>query len=475
MYPKGVTRDVNQFLLDRLGQLGLSEGAGATQFLPMQLSTKQFVSTIAFLTVSAICGLAAWRPEVSAPALGAIAFFSVLAVTAELLSFVLVWKNRGSIAFIPYLAAALVAPTWVAAVAVVGVKFCIEYVSRIPPLKAVFNAFTHGLTLSCAIAVYLAMGGKGLLTAPTHGIASLTIDFGIPAMCAFATSFVVNLLAVGGVIAVDTGESISTFLRRTTFSTIASDLITTPIIFLFSWLYTDFGPMAAAAAWVPIVGIRHLNRVQLELEETNEELLQLMIKSIEARDPYTSGHSRRVSKYAASIGRALGLPEREVNSIATAALLHDVGKIYEKYAPILRNPGRLTPEEWTTMQEHPVDGANLVSTISRLRAVVPAVRHHHENWDGSGYPDKISGTAIPLASRVIMFADTIDAMTSERPYRGALSEAEVRSEILRGRGRQFDPAIADQLLAVGVWKTLFVADKTSVGRSLSLVAGRESA
>jgi putative nucleotidyltransferase with HDIG domain len=246
-------------------------------------------------------------------------------------------------------------------------------------------------------------------------------------------------------------------------------------VFVLAWLYVSFGPMAAGAAFLPIVGLTQLNRVQLELEETNQELLQLMVKSIEARDPYTSGHSRRVATYAAAIARALGLSQREVDSISTAALLHDVGKIYEKYAPILRNPGRLTPEEWTTMQQHPSDGASLVSTISRLRTLVPDIRHHHENWDGSGYPDRIAGEAIPLASRIIMFADTIDAMTSVRPYRDALSELEVRAEILRGRGRQFDPQITDRLLAAGIWNTIFATEKNSASRGLALVGDRESA
>jgi putative nucleotidyltransferase with HDIG domain len=408
--------------------------------------------------------------------LGAVAFFSVLAVGAEMLSFVLAGKRRGSIAFIPYLSAALIAPGWATVVGVVIVKFALESLSRRERLRVVFNAAAHGLTLACAIGAYLAFGGDSLLHANEAGLPSLTASYGIPAVAAFGTSFVVNLLLVGGVVAIDTGERLSTFVRTTSLATIGSDLLTTPIVFVFSWLYASFGPMAAAAAWVPIFGIRHLNRVQLELEETNEELLQLMVKSIEARDPYTSGHSRRVSRYAAAIARALELSEREVNAIATAALLHDVGKIYEKYAPILRNPGRLTPEEWTTMQEHPLDGANLVSTISRLRALVPAIRHHHENWDGTGYPDKISGDAIPLGSRIIMFADTIDAMTSERSYRRPLSEGEVRAEIVRCRGRQFDPIIADCLLSAGVWKTLFAEEKkSSARRRLALVGGRDSA
>ena len=155
-----------------------------------------------------------------------------------------------------------------------------------------------------------------------------------------------------------------------------------------------------------------------------------MVKSIEARDPYTSGHSRRVKEYAIQIARLMGLSSAEVEKIGTAALLHDVGKIYDKYAPILSKEARLTPEEWAIIKEHPVDGANLVATMTRLRELVPAVLHHHENWDGTGYPQGLKGNDIPLASRVIMFADTFDAMTTKRPYRGPLDEAAVRAELV---------------------------------------------
>lgn len=439
----------------------------------MKVTTRIYVSLTMIAAVLATAILAYVRPQVTGGELGAIAFFSALAVVAEMLSFVLSRKTRGSIAFIPYLAAVLLAPSWAAVIAVVLLKLAIG-ATEANRFKAVFNAFTHGLTLSCAIGAYLVFGGVGFLDLQSTQLGSLTAQMAFPAIAAFGTSFTVNLLVVGGVIALDSGERIGSVLRASSLTTIGADLLTTPIVFLFSWLYSSFGPMAAAAAWVPIVGIRHINRVQLELEETNEELLQLMVKSIEARDPYTSGHSRRVKKYAAAIAQALGLGQREIETIATAALLHDVGKIYEKYAPILRNPGRLTPEEWTTMQEHPVDGANLVSTISRLQALVPAVRHHHENWDGTGYPDRIAGDQIPLASRIIMFADTIDAMTSERPYRRPLSEADVCAELKRCRGRQFDPVIADRLLAAGVWKTLFGEEKAG-SRGLELVDTRHSA
>jgi putative nucleotidyltransferase with HDIG domain len=238
-------------------------------------------------------------------------------------------------------------------------------------------------------------------------------------------------------------------------STVILDLITTPLIFVFAWVYASFGPIAGAAMWVPILGLRQVHRINLELERTNEELLELMVKSLEARDPYTSGHSRRVQQYSMTIARALGLTDKQIAEVGRAALLHDVGKIYEKYAAVLAKQDKLSAEEWAIIQDHPDDGANLVATMTRLRDVVPAIRHHHENWDGTGYPNRLAGELIPLASRIIRFADTIDAMTTERPYRDALTELEVRNELVRCRGTQFDPQIADTLLSSPLWMALF--------------------
>jgi len=180
-----------------------------------------------------------------------------------------------------------------------------------------------------------------------------------------------------------------------------------------------------------------------------------MVKAIEARDPYTSGHSRRVSHYSTLIARAIGLTAKEVERIGTAALLHDVGKIHEIYAPILRKPDKLTPDEWAIMQTHPIKSAELVATVSHLKDLIAPVRGHHENWDGSGYPDGLAGEGIPLASRVILFADTIDAMTTDRPYRKALTETQVRAELLKFRGTQFDPNLCDQLLGSPMFGLLF--------------------
>jgi putative nucleotidyltransferase with HDIG domain len=181
-----------------------------------------------------------------------------------------------------------------------------------------------------------------------------------------------------------------------------------------------------------------------------------MVAAIEARDAYTSGHSRRVAKASEIIARALGLAPADVERVTVAALLHDVGKIDERFGPILAKEGRLTPEEWDVMKQHPVRGAELVGLLSRLRDIVPSVRHHHENWDGTGYPDGLRGEKIPVASRIIMFADTLDAITTDRPYRKALGIEEARSEFIRFRGKQFDPTICDRVIASDVWAELYV-------------------
>jgi putative nucleotidyltransferase with HDIG domain len=373
------------------------------------------------------------------------------------------------------LAAALTVPGWPTIVAVAVVKALVEAIRRNTPSSAFFNVGLNALTVSSAIWVYELLGGKSLLAERSASLLAATLSVGVAALVSVAFSFFVNTTVACGYLALRKQQSAYELWRQTVLPNIGIDLLAAPIVFIFAWLYAAHGAIAAAALWVPLLGLREVQRVNVELQRTNEELLQLMIKSIEARDLYTSGHSRRVQRYSIIIARGLGLSEREIELVGKAALLHDLGKIYEKYAPILRKADKLTTDEWATMQEHPIDGANLVSTMSGLKDVVGAIRHHHENWDGTGYPDGLRGDAIPLASRIITFADTIDAMTSERPYRQPLTEAQVRSEIMRCRGRQFDPTITDRLIAAPLWFTLFPSPKPGVTprRGLKLLEGRK--
>ena len=440
----------------------------------MSRSVTFYIGLVAAAAVASGLALFATAPAISAESVRALLLLSALAVVAETLALLLPNSARGSIAFIPYLASAVISPNWASLLAICCVKLLVETARRVDARLLVFNVAQHGLTLSAAIWTFRALGGQSMLEAPGQSFLGISLAIGAPALLAFAASFLLNGFVVCYFLALRTSKPVLTVWRQSALPTIGMDLVAGPVVFVFAWLCAAHGPIAAAALWVPILGLREVHKANLELQNTNRELLQLMVKSIEARDPYTSGHSRRVQHYSTIIARSLGLSEKEVEQVGRAALLHDVGKIYEKYAPILRKADKLSPDEWATMQEHPLDGASLVATMSGLKDVVPAIRHHHENWDGSGYPDGLVGESIPLAARIISFADTIDAMTSERPYRQPLTEAQVRAEIIRCRGRQFDPHLADRLVSPTTWHAIFQPPKRSntPRRGLAVVAGR---
>jgi putative nucleotidyltransferase with HDIG domain len=439
----------------------------------MRVRVELYVTLVVAAAIGSGSLVYAVDPIVSDGSLTAIALLGLLAIVAECLVILLPLSATSSLAFIPYFATVFVAPTWLALVVVAGVRVLADTVARRDSIKKVFNAAQHALILALCILMYRELGGVSLLTLSNGTLWQATVAAGVPALTAFGVSYAVSGMLVSIAIALTKNLSPIQVWRTNNLATLWIDLMSVPLIFVFAWVYAAFGPIAAAALWVPILGLRQVHTINLELERTNEELLELMVKSMEARDQYTSGHSRRVQHYSSVIARAVGLAEREIRIVSRAALLHDVGKIHEKYGPILLKGESLTPEEWAVIQEHPVDGATLVSTMSRLKELASPIRHHHENWDGTGYPDGLAGDLIPLHARIIRFADTIDAMTTERPYRRPLGESEVRSEIVRCRGKQFDPQISDRLLSSPLWSQLFKTSDGAIHRPSLQIVGRE--
>jgi putative nucleotidyltransferase with HDIG domain len=183
------------------------------------------------------------------------------------------------------------------------------------------------------------------------------------------------------------------------------------------------------------------------LEATLLETIETLNAAVEARDPYTAGHSQRVRRVSLAVGRELRLSARQLGALATAALFHDIGKIGMPDA-ILTKPGTLDRAEAAVMREHVTRGAEIVARISSLADCVPAIRHHHERWDGLGYPDRRSGSDIPVEAAIIAIADAWDAMTTDRPYADALDVDEAMLQIHAGRGKQFNPAVVDAFLSV---------------------------
>lgn len=392
-----------------------------------------FASAVAVLLVSTLPDARHWE---------AAGFFTMLGLLASALGYQTSAATTGNIGFLPFLSVALVAPNAAAVATVFIGVFGAELIAKRAPMKALFNVSQFVFAQSLAIIAYLSVGGVSVLDRRPSmlGLAVLVSTF-----------LGLNKLAVSTVIATSGGRDTRSTWFRAMQSSLIYDLLAFPLIFVFAEVYVRGGALVAAALALPMLGVRQLYKTNVALEKMNEELLQLMVAAIEARDPYTSGHSQRVARFARVIARAAGVGGKQTERIAVAALLHDVGKIHEEFAPILRKPGRLTDAEFEIMKSHPEKGARLIGKVTHFADLVPLVEAHHESWHGRGYPKRSREEEIPFGARVIALADTIDAMSTSRPYREALSPETVRAEIEAESGRQFDPKLCQALLAPAAW------------------------
>jgi putative nucleotidyltransferase with HDIG domain len=235
------------------------------------------------------------------------------------------------------------------------------------------------------------------------------------------------------------GASISSLLvvvysREQTWTFIA---VVVPLLLI---LYMTFRASMARVA--------DANQHIAELNQLYLATVQSLAAAIDAKDQVTHGHINRVQRYARELAIALGVrSEIQLKAIQAAAVLHDTGKIAIPEA-ILNKPGPLTPDEFAVMKQHANIGADIVSSVNFPYPVEPIVRYHHENWDGSGYPEGLVGTSIPIGARILSVVDCYDALTSDRPYRGKLSDGEAARILLARRGNMYDPLIVDTFLRI---------------------------
>ena len=183
-------------------------------------------------------------------------------------------------------------------------------------------------------------------------------------------------------------------------------------------------------------------------------VVKTLLQALRERDPYTYGHCRRVSRNARLLAQAAGLSDEQQRVIEVSSVFHDIGKMGIPDSVLLK-PGRLTEEEESLMREHPVKSADIISPLAAIpffNACLPGIRHHHERFDGRGYPDGVMGDQIPLAARIILIADTFDAMTNDRPYRKAMTKRAAFKEIRKCAGKQFDPKVVDSFFKMTVGK-----------------------
>lgn len=422
----------------------------------MNLAFRTYASVVVLLATACLA-LAGWSFSIDAEstqwnALGAFLVLCFLTEASYLKLRVGRTETQSSVAFVAFIALVLLFDTgWAAAVAGASVLGVEAIVKRKQVIRVAFNAAQMTVSVACASWMFRLFGGQFTLDESRIHISAAGVAAGV------ITFFLVNSAAVSVAVSVAHGERIRDVWTRIAGASLLYDLFASLMAPLLAVLYVKWQIPGILLLILPLYFVRHLYQVTLQLEQVNRDLLELMVKAIEARDPYTSGHSRRVSELAAALARQLGFGAKQIEQVRTAALLHDVGKIHEEYAPLLRKGGKLDGTEKALMQTHSMRSAELAGTISAFRgAITDAIRHHHENFDGTGYPAGIAGEAIPIGARIIMIADTVDAMTTDRPYRKALGFAKVTQELQKFAGRQFDPQLVATFMQSATIRAMIV-------------------
>jgi putative nucleotidyltransferase with HDIG domain len=329
-----------------------------------------------------------------------------------------------------------------------------------PRLKAVFNVSQFTLAIGLGSVMYHFLGGPVIFGKDLYGFEIYQLEhrdaFPLvatlrPLAGLIAVYFVTNVLLVSAVIAIDTGKRISDIWRQLAPIALANDLASSSLSLFVVFAFWGLGVWGIFVVLLPLFFVHHAYGAQHKLAKQNREILEFTIRTIEAKYPHIAGHSVRVAALCKELAEALGLPDRKVEEVETAALLHDIGMIDFVFAEILGSPDRLTDVERELVRSHPDRGARLLASLSKFnKNVLAAVRHHHEHYDGNGYPDGLAGEEIPLGARIIQVAEAVDAMLSEQPYRPALSVEQVASELRRLSGKQFDPDLVAKFLESGL-------------------------
>lgn len=414
--------------------------------MPRSVTVVVWATVIAAVTSIALLAIMA-PPQITEEWLLTFLILLLLAVIAAALSVRI--TSRGSASSINFLlhlgAIPLLGSFGAASLAALSVFIADFFIRDRPPIKLAFNPSQCVLATALAATLYFSF-------APAPSLNELNLSASVlPLIAAGVVYFSINSTLVTYVISADSGQPFFEVWSNLAGRILFIDIALTPIALSVPLLYINWGALGLMLTIVPIIGLRYSLGLNLELRNLNRDLLRVLVKTLEAQDPYTSGHSVRVAENARSIARELGISRRKTQHIETAALLHDIGKIGQDYNEILRQEGKLTEKQRRLIKEHPHRGADIVAPVRSLDpAVVKAIRHHHERYDGDGYPDGLSGKEIPIGARVIMVADTIDAMATDRPYRTSLTTDEIREELIRFSGEQFDPDVAQAALDAGI-------------------------
>ena len=368
-----------------------------------------------------------------------ILFFTVLAVITESFSVSLKAETALSVMFAIGLASVLIFDPFIASIITfLGFLCRVEYLEgkglRIfnhDVYKDLFNGSAYAICAAASGMVFKAtenytplLSGKLSIV----GIILATITY------VFVNAVIYNML--------------TTLLENKNFlSTIRGDLwvvrnllAISPLGVMLALAHLNFGKFVVVLFFVPLLLARYSFKLYMDMRHVYFETIKALSSAMEAKDQYTNGHSYRVADYAVGIAEQMGLKTDIIDRIRTAAILHDIGKIGIADS-ILNKCGQLENNEYLEIQKHPEIGAKILSEVDFLAEVANIIKHHHERYDGKGYPDKLEGPQIPIESCILAVADAYDAMTSDRPYRRAMNQQTATNIVLEQAGKQFNPIV----------------------------------
>jgi putative nucleotidyltransferase with HDIG domain len=366
-------------------------------------------------------------------------FFSLMIVVADTAQITLPRGGASIYASSPLDLAAIVllGPSSAVLIEAIASFFSEVFIQRRPAVKYAFNVPLLIMTIGVAGLAYWAFPAAWTSLDSPRFLAPLAVSS--------VVYYLVNTFAISVIVALRARKRVLKIWKQNYMWTFTHIFAFIPIGAIIALVYVANGPWTLALFIVPIFLARYTFKVYIEMKEAHINTVAALTSAIDANDPYTHGHSYRVSRYALRLGRALGLSTRDLEILEYGALLHDIGKIAIEHEILLKKE-RLSDQEFLTLKQHPTIGADIVENLKFLREAALLVRYHHEQPNGRGYPEGLKGDEIPIGARIILVSDAFDAMTSDRPYRKGLPVERVVEQFQKYRGEQFDREIADVML-----------------------------
>ena len=379
------------------------------------------------------------RPEFTWINIQGIIFFTALSLGAEAMP-VRLPRGEGSVSigFVFIFASLLIygpgVGAWVAAMGTISKK---EIRGEISLEKTLFNRAQLAICAGLAGVTFVFTGGQvGQVLIPQNIL---------PYFACAGVYMLLNISIMVGIMAmVQKVSPLSMWLLNFRWLTL-NYLALGPLGVLMTSVYLNIGIFGVLAFMLPLMLARHSFQRYIDMQDVYLSTVSALATSIDAKDPYTKGHSDRVNRFTIQMARELRLPEEQIDMLQYMSIMHDIGKIGIR-DNVLNKPGRLTAEEYEEIKKHSEVGYRIISEIKFLVKGAEIVRHHHERFDGTGYPLGLAGENIPLGARIVAVADAFDAMTTERPYKNAMPEKEAIEELQRCSGTQFDPTVVQAFI-----------------------------